>query len=134
MEGEVRGCRVMTRRAGCACGALEAFCPDMPLRISLCHCLQCQRRTGSTYGVAAFFAREDVRISGQSTLYSRPGDSGHAVKFHFCPACGSTVFWEPERMPGLIAVALGAFADPAFPRPEKQVYLEHRHGWAAPAL
>jgi hypothetical protein len=51
------------------------------------------------------------------------------VTFHFCPDCGSTVFWKPERLPDLTAVAAGAFADPAFPKPTNAVYLETRHSW-----
>lgn len=51
------------------------------------------------------------------------------VTLHFCPRCGSTVFWEAARKPEMIAVAVGAFADPEFPAPAKQVYSQHRHPW-----
>ena len=47
----------------------------------------------------------------------------------FCQNCGSTVLWEPSRKPETIAVAVGAFADPAFPPPSKVVYEQHRHPW-----
>ena len=43
--------------------------------------------------------------------------------------CGSTVFWEPERRPGDLAIAVGAFADPGFPAPEKVVFDHRRHPW-----
>jgi hypothetical protein len=56
-------------------------------------------------------------------------DSGHPVTFHFCPECGSTVFWTPQRKPETIAVAVGAFADPAFPAPTQVVYSERSHPW-----
>lgn len=59
----------------------------------------------------------------------RPADSGFDVAFHFCPDCGSTVFWEPRRMPDMIAVAVGAFADPTFPPPSLEVYKQRRHPW-----
>lgn len=119
----------MAREASCACGALRVFCEGEPRKVSLCHCLACQRRTGSTFGIAAFFDRASVRAEGRSRAYARPSDSGHPVRFHFCTGCGSTVFWEPQRMPGLIAVAVGAFADPGFPAPSQAVYGEHRHPW-----
>jgi hypothetical protein len=99
------------------------------LSVSLCHCLECQKRTGSTYGIAAFFLRGNIEIAGRSSAYSRASDSGYSVEHHFCPKCGSTVYWEPARKPGLVAVAVGAFGDPAFPAPTKRVYLEHRHHW-----
>jgi hypothetical protein len=119
----------MKRTARCVCGQLAVSCDGEPTKVSLCHCLACQRRTGSAYGVGAFFRREDVEPRGCTEQYSRSSDSGHKVTFHFCPDCGSTVFWQPERKADMIAVALGAFADTAFPPPSQTVYEEHRHPW-----
>src|SRR5277367_2578717 len=118
-----------TRVATCVCGQLTASCSGDPTSVSLCHCLQCQRRTGSTYGIAAFFARENVTVAGDSEAYARGSDSGYPVTFYFCPRCGSTVYWKPARKPEMVAVAVGAFADPAFPAPSQAVYAEHRHRW-----
>ncbi|MGN1287671.1 MAG: GFA family protein [Bradyrhizobium sp.] len=119
----------MTRLATCACGQLRATCQGEPATVALCHCLECQKRTGSTYGVAAFFPRADVEPQGEAREYSRIGGSGSPVVFHFCPNCGSSVYWEPARMPDLVAVAVGAFADPDFPAPSVVVHKERRHGW-----
>jgi hypothetical protein len=118
-----------TRLATCACGQLTVSCAGDPTIVSLCHCLECQRRTGSTYGIAAFFPRENVTAAGNSKAYNRASDSGFPVTFYFCPECGSTVFWKPERKPQMVAVAVGAFADPAFPAPSQAVYTQHRHRW-----
>jgi hypothetical protein len=68
-------------------------------------------------------------MEGPSRCYTRPSDSGFAVESHFCPDCGSTVWWEPQRKPEQIAVAVGSFADPAFPAPTQAVYDECRHPW-----
>lgn len=118
------------RIAACACGQLRAACAGEPLLVSLCHCLDCQRRTGSAFGIAAFYRRAVVTIEGEASTCTRRGDSGFALRFHFCPACGSTVFWEPERRPDDVAVAVGAFADPDFPGPQKAVFGHRRHAWA----
>jgi hypothetical protein len=118
-----------TRTASCACGQLRVACIGEPQKISLCHCLDCQKRTGSTYGIAAFFHRQDVKAEGRTSTYKRASDSGHAVTFHFCPDCGSTVFWEPDRKPEAVAVAVGSFADPTFPAPTQSVWNERRHPW-----
>jgi len=117
------------RIATCACGQLRAACKGAPLAVSLCHCLECQKRTGSTYGIAAFFNDDAVTVEGASSIFERPSDSGYHVSHHFCPACGGTVFWYPARKPGLVAVAVGAFADPHFPGPTQTVYRQHRHDW-----
>jgi hypothetical protein len=119
----------MTRKAACHCGLLSLACDGEPTKVSLCHCLDCQRRTGSLFSVAAFFPRDAVRTQGTSATYRRDSASGFAVVFHFCPACGSSLWWEPERMPHLIGVAVGAFADPSFPMPAQAVWASARHEW-----
>ena len=119
----------MTRIASCSCGQLKIRCENEPTKVSLCHCLECQRRTGSTFGIAAFFDAASTEIIGSSSSYQRTSDSGFPVTLHFCGACGSTVYWYPMRKPEAVAVAVGCFADPAFPAPSQAVYSEHRHDW-----
>jgi len=100
-----------------------------PTRISMCHCLACQRRTGGTFAVQARFPVERVTIEGASTEYARVGDSGGTARFHFCPICGATVYYRIDGMPDVVAVPVGAFADPSFPPPKVSVYEARRHAW-----
>ena len=102
---------MMSRKAHCHCGRLELDCAGEPKKVSLCHCLDCQRRTGSTFSIAVFYERASVGIAhGAPHSFERQSASGFPVKFHFCADCGSNVFWEPARLPHLIGVAAGAFA------------------------
>lgn len=121
-----------TRLASCSCGQLTATVAGEPVRISICHCLACQRRTGSVFGQQARFRREDVTVSGVSTAYVRVGDEGSRIKFHFCPQCGSTVYYEPEGLEAFVAIPVGAFADPSFPAPAFSVYEDRKHRWVIP--
>lgn len=124
-----------TRDAACQCGQLRVTCTGEPVRVSMCHCFACQRRTGSVFGVQARFRADQVEIFGESREYVRTGDSGLPIVQRFCPECGATVWWTLERDAGLVAVAVGAFADPAFPAPRVAVYEDCRHPWAQlPAL
>jgi hypothetical protein len=98
----------------------------------MCHCLDCQRRTGSAFSVAVFYERSRVRVeSGTPAVYERGSASGFPVRFHFCSRCGANVYWEPARLPDLVGVALGAFADPSFPRPEQSVWTKDKHAWVS---
>ncbi|MDP1616411.1 GFA family protein [Phenylobacterium sp.] len=99
------------------------------MRVAVCHCLACQRQTGSTYNVAGFFSQADMTASGEATIYTRRSDSGHDVTLRFCPDCGSTLWWTSSSAPEWVAVAVGAFADPQFPAPTLEVWGEHRHPW-----
>ena len=122
----------MTERlASCSCGQLTLAVRGEPMRVSMCHCLACQRRSGSTYAVQARFASADVTIAGESTVYVRVSDEGNAAHFHFCPRCGATVFYRFADDPSVTAVPVGAFADPAFPARVISWYGERRHAWVS---
>lgn len=120
------------RLASCSCGQLTARVSGEPVRVSICHCLACQRRTGSAFGQQARFRRENVSLSGASSEYVRVGDEGPGAKFHFCPNCGSTVYYEPLGMEEYLAIPVGAFADPGFPTPLVSVYESRMHSWIIP--
>jgi hypothetical protein len=121
----------MTIIANCCCGSLRAKARGEPAIVAACHCLECQRRTGSAFGVGAYFPKARVRVEGPSKVYVRGGDSGHKVEFHFCPDCGSTVYWHVERVPDMIGIAFDAFADPSIPGPRLSVWETTRHPWVS---
>ncbi len=118
-----------TRQATCSCEQLRVSVEGEPVRISMCHCLACQRRTGSIFGVQARFPADQVRIEGRYSEYVRISDEGEARTFSFCPECGATVFYKAAAAPELVAVPVGAFADPTFPAPKVYVFESRRHPW-----
>ena len=102
-----------------------------PVRVSVCHCLARQRRTGSVFGAQARFPREAVAVEGTSTEYVRVGDEGTRATFRFCPVCGAIVFYTVDVLPEVVAIPVGAFADPSFPAPGVSVYEERMHSWVS---
>ena len=119
------------REAACHCGQLRLEVTGEPFAVSICHCLACQRRTGSAFGMQAGFKADQVQIAGRFSDYSRISDEAdrreHA--FHFCPDCGSQVFYTEPTEPDLIVVSVGSFADPSFPPPTESGYHHRRHLW-----
>jgi hypothetical protein len=118
-----------TRTASCSCGQLTAVTSAEPVRVSVCHCLACQRRTGGVFAAQARFPASSVAIAGISNTFVRVGDAGGRATFHFCPACGATVYYIVGGSEDSIAIPVGAFADPAFPAPTVSVYEERMHAW-----
>ena len=122
---------MQTRIAECRCGAVRVECQGDPLRVSVCHCLNCQRRSGSAFAAQARFPGERVTITGQTTEWKAAGDDGGRATFQFCPTCGSTIAYSLHSVPGTIAVPIGAFADPGFDPPRASVYEVRKHPWVA---
>ena len=110
------------RRAACACGQLSATCSGEPVRVSVCHCLDCKRHTGSAFSWNARWARAEIAIEGRAVEFTRIGDEGGRSTHSFCPNCGTTVYYRNEALPDFIAIPAGCFADRAFPPPQVSVY------------
>lgn len=119
----------MNRTATCRCGQLSAICEGEPVRISACHCLDCQKRSGTAFATQARWNEADVVISGNYKVWERLADSGHKATYKFCPYCGSTLAYVIEGWPGVIAIPVGAFADLSFPAPLFSVYEHRKHSW-----
>ncbi|MGF1628334.1 MAG: GFA family protein [Kiloniellaceae bacterium] len=118
-----------SQTASCTCGQLRIEVQGEPRGVGVCHCLACQRRTGSVFAALASFAAP-YKVSGTATEYVRVGDQGARFKFRFCPVCGTTVFHTEEgHEQSSVGVAVGAFADPSFPAPQVSVYDCRRHSW-----
>lgn len=123
------GSTEMKHEASCCCGQLKLSYSGDIIRTSVCHCFQCQKRTGSVFGVQTRLDRSKATITGESTIYERVGDGGSHIKFHFCPKCGSTVYYEADWLGESIAAPIGVFADPTLPSPIMQVYGNRKHHW-----
>jgi len=119
---------MVSRTASCSCGQLRIRVDGEPRGVGVCHCLACQRRTGSAFAALASFSAP-FQVFGTATEYVRVGDQGARFKFRFCPVCGTTVFHTEEGHDGTVGVAVGAFADPTFPPPRVSVYDSRRHPW-----
>ena len=118
------------RTASCRCGQLKATVTGEPVRVSVCHCLSCKKRSGSAFAVQARWPKEIVRIEGHSKSFVTVADSGNRATFHFCPDCGSDVYYEIDgKFNDLIAIPLGAFDDPYFASPSFSVWEARKHDW-----
>lgn len=117
-----------TRTASCHCGQLRIEVPRRPRGVGLCHCLDCQQRTGSVFAAVAGFAGP-WRVTGTATEYVRAGEQGARFRFRFCPVCGTHLFHTEEGVEDGVRVAVGTFRDPSFPPPRVSVYDSRRHPW-----
>jgi hypothetical protein len=120
----------MTRTAACSCGQLTVEVTGEPDFVAACNCLECQKSTGSVFGVSTYWPKSAVvAISGASACWRRSSWKGRWLDNYFCPVCGSTIYWYAEMSPGSIGISAGNFADPAFPAPQHAVWCESKHPW-----
>ena len=117
------------RTAQCQCGALSATAAGEPEAVVVCSCAECQRRTGSVFASNAYYQRDELTLKGVPREYVRTADSGQPFHSFFCPACGTTLWFFSARDPNRVGIAVGAFVDPDFPKPNRTVFDESKHAW-----
>lgn len=119
---------------GCACGAVRYRTEGRPARTSACHCTFCQRRTGSAFGLGAYFDEVQVKIvRGELGAFEhRSDESGRRMRFEFCRRCGTQVTWTVEAMPGMRAIGIGTFDDPKWLKVDRFSWFRSAHPWIVP--
>lgn len=116
-------------KAQCQCGQLRVETPAASPAIVACHCVDCQRRSGSPFGVAVYYPTEVLKITGKSCKYVRETASGGQFRTYFCRDCGSTVHMDGDKNAGISGIPVGAIADPDFPPPVRSVWEQSMHKW-----
>jgi hypothetical protein len=119
-------------QASCQCGSLTAEIDDgAEPTVVACHCLDCQKRSGSPFGSMAYFPLYAVAVTGEAREYARPTDSGSRYTTGFCPTCGSTLYGKASAFPEIVGVTVGTIDGAALPAPARSVYEQSRHAWVA---
>lgn len=120
----------VSRQASCLCGQASIHVKGNPKLSVVCNCTNCQRRTGSAFGIGAYFLNDQVIEShGSFKLHQIKTDSGNQITTHFCSECGTTLFWYADLFKGMTAIAGGCFADPNFPQPSAAAWNRSKHCW-----
>ena len=116
---------------GCLCRASRYHVMGDPLRVSVCHCTFCQRRTGSACGIGVFFAEENVELTGDAlTTYEHTSDESNLrIRLNFCPRCGTAVTATLERFPDGRVIFGGTFDDPNWFKIERHIWTRSVQHW-----
>jgi hypothetical protein len=117
------------REGGCACGAVRYRLTSEPLFIHCCHCLNCQRQTGSAFVINALIEADRVEVlSGTPQPVEAPRDDGSKQTIFRCPICQIAVFSEYGR-PEVRFVRAGTLDDPSTVAPDVHIYTRSKLDW-----
>lgn len=117
------------RKGGCLCGACRYEIDGDPVVVAHCHCIDCQKLTGSGHSTGAMFAESGISLAGPSASYSMSSESGSKVARLFCSKCGSPLFGKNSGMPGFMTVSLGTLDSPDDLVPQVVVFRRSRRSW-----
>lgn len=113
----------------CECGNIKLSIAQKPSMMVQCHCLDCQKSTGTGHTSSAYFKELEVTVDGDAKGYTVVADSGSAMTRYFCPDCGSRLYGRNAGRPGLISVQVGCLEDHSWFTPQAVLYSSKRHDW-----
>ena len=116
-------------QGSCRCGAVTLTVNGKPKMMVQCHCLDCQKTSGTGHTSNAYFDERDVTIEGDANVYSLTVDSGNQMSRYFCPMCGSRLYGFNSGRPGLISVQVGCLEDQEWYSPQAVLFTSRRHDW-----
>ena len=117
------------REGGCACGAVRYRLASEPLFVHCCHCLNCQRQTGSAFVINVLIEADRVEVlSGKPEPVDVPRDDRSAQRIFRCPACRVAVFSNYTR-PEVHFVRGGTLDDPSSVTPDVHIYTRSKLPW-----
>ena len=115
---------------GCQCGAIRYEVTGAARQIIACHCTDCQRQSGSAFGMTMVVGEEDFRITqGKEKTIAFESDSGRQKVGGFCPQCGSRLYGRTDWRPGMISVKAGTLDDTSSLQPQIHLWTSRKQGW-----
>ena len=105
---------------GCLCGAVRITISAAPVRVGLCHCLDCRKRQGALFHAFAVFPSSAVTVTGETREYQTRS---------FCPTCGSPVF---DRFGAELELHVGCLDATDQFRPTYESWTIRREAWLPP--
>ncbi len=126
---------VNNKSGGCVCGDIRYKVIGAPLRVTVCHCKWCQRRTGTAFGTEVVYYQDAVQFSGVAPATYRhiSDESGRWLDMFFCPHCGTNLGLALEAVPGIRSIPAGTFDDASWVNSSnikiRHVFTRSRRQW-----
>ena len=115
---------------GCQCGELRYEVVGTPRKLVVCHCTDCQRQSGSAFGMTLLVNEADFRLTqGEVKTFVSTSAAGRAKLGAFCPRCGTRIYHKPEWRPGTVSVKPGTLDDTSGLKPDMHIWISSKQPW-----
>jgi len=119
---------------GCQCGKIRYRLTGKPLMLYACHCSDCQKQSGSAFGMSLIMPPQQVEFTrGAASLRSwdTPGDDGLIKRCYFCPDCGTRVMHGSDDPSQNVSIKAGSLDDTRGLQPTAQIWLQSAQPWVS---
>jgi hypothetical protein len=114
---------------GCLCGRVRYGADAEPAFVGVCHCVDCQRFSGSAFSTVIGIPGTALNLTGVVKTFTKTADSGKTIHRRFCPECGSGIVEEAEALPDMVMLSAGTLDDRSWVKPGSQIYCDSAQPW-----
>lgn len=117
-------------QGGCQCGAVRYRLTAEPRFLAVCHCKECQRQSGSAFGMSLMIATAGFELlQGELEVFERTSESGRLIGCAFCPQCGVRIYHEPRYVEGILNIRAGTLDDTSGLQPQLHAWTKSKQPW-----
>lgn len=114
----------------CVCGAVAYRLTDEPLTVYVCHCTDCQKRSGSAFSMSMWVHRSALALTaGEPVSLTLTTPSGRVAEHRLCAKCGCRLWSEPRQRPEIAIVRPGTLEDTSWIRPVAHLWTRSAQPW-----
>jgi hypothetical protein len=114
---------------GCQCGSVRYVVTKEPIRLLACHCKECQRQSGSAFGMSMPVRKDNLTVTGLTKKFTRVADSGNEVTGVFCPECGVRIYHVLKSAPDVASIKPGTLDNTRWLRPGVFIWMKSAQTW-----
>jgi hypothetical protein len=114
---------------GCQCGSVRYVLAAEPIRVAACHCTECQRQSGSAFGMSMPVKKVNLTVTGPTKQFARTADSGGKVTGVFCAECGVRIYHVLNSAPDVLSLKPGTLDDTSWFRPSSFIWMKSAQSW-----
>ncbi len=114
---------------GCQCGSVRYVLTTKPICLGACHCKECQRQSGSAFGMFMPVKKDSLTVTGPTKQVTRMADSANEVTGVFCPECGVRIYHVLKSARDLVSLKPGTLDDTSWLRPELFIWMKSAQVW-----
>ena len=113
----------------CNCGAVTYEFTGEPTLVYVCHCINCQKRSGSAFGMGLMVAVEDFNVQGELSCWERVSDTGNTNPRYSCVTCANIIYGLGDYTPGLAKVMPGTLDETQHLEPDIHIWTQSAQQW-----
>ncbi len=123
-----------TLKGSCQCGEVQYQIKGEPLVLYRCHCTECQKQSGSGFGMSMWVQNDDFKIlRGSLKYFHRIADSGGKMECFFCGNCGARIFHKTLNIKqDYIVLKPGTLYNTQALQPTADIWLKSKQAWFEP--